>query len=104
MTELSTEAKVMAFSFWGIISHSELSFARPHIITPQARKGLDDLVEAGLLTVERFNKYTDKLVWKPTDKMKTDKPKVSMAFAEKHSFRLTDENQANKRPLEKDSE
>ncbi len=89
--ELSTEAKVIIGAFWGIMPTSELSFARPHIIHPRARQGLDELVKTGMLTVEKFNKYSDKLVWKPTDKMKTNKPKVSKAFIKANSFPITTE-------------
>ena len=90
--ELSTEAKVVAGTFWGIMPTDELSFNRPHIIHPKTRKGLDDLVEAGLLTMEPLNDYKNPpLVWKPTDKMKTDKPDTPLAFIKAHGFPVTTE-------------
>ncbi len=63
MTELSIEAKCMAGSiFSSILTTSELSFDRPWIIHPRARKGLDDLVATGLLTMTKWNQASDKLV------------------------------------------
>lgn len=89
--ELSIEARVVIGAFWGVMPTDELSFQRPHIIHPRTRKGLDELVEAGMLTVERFNKHSDTLVWKPTDKMKTDKPELDMEFLKENSFPVTTE-------------
>lgn len=88
--DLSTEAKVIIGAMFPFGSKTEVSFARPHIMTPQCRKGFDDLVEAGYLTVEKFNRFTDKLVWKPTEKMK-DKPKISNKFIKDNTFFLTTE-------------
>lgn len=87
---LSVEAKCMSHMFCAPMGLSELSFERPHIIDPQARKGLDELVDGGFLTKEKFNKYSDKLVWKPTDKI-NDLKRVSMKFLEEHSFSMTTE-------------
>ena len=87
--ELSTEALVVCGAFWGVLPTSELSFERPHVIHPRTRKGLDDLVAAGFLTVERFNNISDKLVWKPTERMKSERPKVSRAFMKDNSFPVT---------------
>lgn len=92
MSDLSTEAKVVGATWWGgPMMLTELSFDRPWIIHPKTRKGLDDLVAAGLLTVEKFNRVSDKLVWKPTDKMKTSPPKASLAFLKANSFPVTTE-------------
>lgn len=92
--ELSVEAKVVAGVYWGVGGpFTEISFDRPWIIHPRMRKGLDELVDAGLLTVEKFNNVSDKLVWKPTPKMKTHGPKVTLAFIKAHSFPVTDESQ-----------
>lgn len=91
MAELSVEAKVVCGAFWGIMGMTEVSFERPHIITKKARKGLDDLVTAGLLTVEKFNQHSAKLVWKPTGKMKTNKPKVSHEYIKANTFPITSE-------------
>jgi hypothetical protein len=91
---LSTEAKTMVGAFWSIMRITELCFERPWIITPQARKGLDDLTAAGYLKAEQVNpRYGDKspMVWKPTGKMKAEKPRVSLAFVEANSFPITDE-------------
>jgi len=88
--ELSTEAKVVygaQFSF-GL---TELSFNRPHIIHPRMRRGLDDLVAAGLLTMEKFNEHSAKLLWKPTEKLKANRPTVSMKFIKANSFPITTE-------------
>lgn len=91
--ELSTEAKVVAGVHWGLLMTAQLSFARPHVIHPQMRAGLDELVEKGYLTVEKFNEISDKMVWKPTAKMYDEKPgrNVSMAFVEANSFPVTTE-------------
>jgi len=81
----------MIGGFWKFSSKMELTFHRPHIITDQARKGLDDLVQAGFLTVDRLNHISDALVWTPTQKMADEKPKVSMKFIEENTFPITTE-------------
>ena len=84
---------MVAGCFWGMMMpRTELSFDRPWIIHPRTRKGLDELVEAGLLTVEKFdNPHSDKLIWKPTPRMGTEGPKPSMAFMQANSFSITTE-------------
>ena len=90
-TELSVEAKVMLGGIWSRLGDTELSFRRPHIITDQARKGLDDLVEAGFLnTWTHDNPHNDTRYWKPTYKMK-DAPKIPMSFLDENNFDLTTE-------------
>lgn len=90
--DLSIEAKVMAGTFWGPIYLTTLSFERPWILHPSARKGLDDLVEAGFLGMEPRNDLKDcPIDWQPTLKMKMENPKVSQAFIIKNSFPLTTE-------------
>lgn len=93
MTKLSVEARIIAGTLWtGYMSHTELSFRRPHIIHPKTRKGLDELVEAGLLTMEKPDDHLDTLSWKPTPLMVTDGPKrPSEAFMKRHTFPLTTE-------------
>lgn len=99
MDDLSIEAKVCVGCWWNVMMVTELSFQRPWIITPRTRKGLDELVAKGYLTVEKFNKYNDKLVWKPTDKLRNEKPRVSREFMEQHgTFPITDENQLKEKP------
>lgn len=90
---LSTEAKVMIGSMWSIIAAAQVRFDRPHIIHPRARKGLDDLVEAGYLTVETLNKMDGSpWIWKPTDKLKAERPRVPIDFIETNSFPITQED------------
>jgi len=91
MSDLSIEAKAMIGAFWTLLPLNELSFDRPWIIHPRSRKGLDELVDKGFLTVEKFNDHSERLVWKPTDKMGTDKPKVSLKFLKENSFPLTEQ-------------
>ena len=93
MSDLSIEAQGMIGAFWMFSNQTEVTFQRPHILTKRARKGLDELVEAGFLTVRKFNRFSDALVWEPTDKMKTDKPRVSIKFLKENSFVITDETQ-----------
>ena len=90
---LSKEAKVCVGAWWSVMMTGELKFQRPHIIHPRTRKGLDELVDKGFLTVEKFNDISDALVWKPTDKMrdKSQRPKVSMDFVKEHGFPITTE-------------
>lgn len=88
MEKLSIEAKVMLGGFFGIMITDELYFKRPHIMTEKSRKGLDELVEQGWLTVD---KKRDGLVWKPTDKLKKERPQVSLEFIKEHNFKLTTE-------------
>ena len=93
MTDFSIEAQVVAGAFWGrLMPCTALSFERPWIIHPKTRKGLDELVEAGLLTMERFNKISDKLIWKPTSRMEAEGPKPSIAFMKGNGFPVTTEN------------
>lgn len=89
MEEMSIEAKAMAgvFCIKGQLMLEELSFKRPKILTPQARKGLDDLVKLGYLYVEG----TSNLTWKPTNKMRENPVKVSQKFLEENRFSLTSE-------------
>ena len=91
MVKLSNEARVLAATFWrGYLSHTNLSFVDPSIIHPKTRKGLNDLVKAGLLTFDKPNENQAKLVWTPTPKMATDGPKLpTWAFMQKHTFPLT---------------
>lgn len=91
--DLSIEAKVVIGGFFSILMTTELSFKRPWVIHPRTRKGLDELVDNGYLTVEKFNKYADTLVWKPTDKMLKERPKISRKFMEENSFPVMDESQ-----------
>lgn len=88
---LSVEAKVVCGAFWGIMLTTELGFERPWIIHERTRKGLDELVAAGYLTVEKFNQYSDKLIWKTTDKLRAELPRVSMKFMKENSFPVTTE-------------
>ena len=90
--ELSTEAKVVAGTFWGRMYLTTLSFDRPWALTTQTRKGLDELVEAGFLTMTPRNNIKDcPLDWEPTDKMKSERPgkNVSYDFICKNSFSMT---------------
>ena len=92
MKKLSTEAQVVSGTWWGTMHTDMLSFERPHIIHPSTRKGLDDLVKAGLLIMTPRNDSKDPpLDWKPTHKMKTDRPKVSLDFIKEHGFPVTTE-------------
>lgn len=89
MSDLSAEAQVMAFMFGGIMPMDKMQFDRPWAIHSRARKGLDELVDAGLLTVEPLNHYKDcPLIWKPTDAMK-DHKHCSREFLEANSFPMT---------------
>ena len=88
---LSIEAKVVCGGFWGIIRKNEVSFARPWVIHPRMRKGLDELVDAGYLTVKKPNNISDTLVWRYTDKLLEEKPRVSMGFIEANNFPSTTE-------------
>lgn len=92
---LSVEAKVVAGCWWGVMMTDKVGFDRPWTIHPQTRKGLDDLAAAGYLTCEPRNRYPNcPLDWKPTDKMRTERPRVSQAFLKEHStFPITDESQ-----------
>jgi len=89
MAELSTEAKAVCGAFWGPMLTEKLTFQRPHILTQKARKGLDELTEAGFLTVE--DEPGGGLTWRPTDKMRSERPRVSMAFARANKFPITTE-------------
>jgi len=93
MSDLSVEAQVVIGGFFSILITTELSFKRPWVIHPKMRKGLDDLVDAGYLTVEKFNKHSGTMIWRPTEKLKSENPKVSRAFMEQHSFPVMDETQ-----------
>lgn len=89
---LSVEAKVLIGCYWSLLMTEEIKFQRPHIISKRARKGFDELVEKGFLTVEKFNNHSPALVWKPTEKMYSDqKPKVSRQFIIDNNFPLTTE-------------
>lgn len=91
---LSVEAKVLTGAWWGIMMTGEVTFDRPWIIHPSTRKGLNELVAAGYLTAAPLNRYKDcPWVWKPTDKMKAERPQVSMAFMKANGFPITDETQ-----------
>lgn len=84
---LITEAKVLVGAWWGILPSSEVTFQRPHVIHPRTRQGLDALVAAGYLTVEPLNRHKDSpLTWKPTAKLRSERPKVSRAFMEQNTF------------------
>lgn len=85
---LSTEAKVVSGTFWGVIPVTELTFQRPHIIHPSARKGLNDLTAAGLLVFEDRHGIA---IWRPTERMKASPPKVSQEFIKRNSFPITTE-------------
>ena len=91
MNNLSIEARVVGTLFGMRGALTELSFDRPWIIHPRARKGLDELVEAGLLTVEPFNSVSEKLVWRPTPRMRDDGPRESFEFLKANSFPMTRE-------------
>lgn len=98
MSDLSIEAKVICGTWWGVIGNSEVVFQRPWIIHPRTRKGLDELVEKGFLTVEQ---QSAALVWKPTAKMHIERPAREIAlttagfsaFMRENSFPITDESQ-----------
>lgn len=88
--DLSTEANVIYGGLYQMIPKNEVTFQRPHIMTEQARKGFDDLVEAGYLTVEPFNKY-GALTWRPTAKLHKERFEVSRDYIKQHNFKLTSE-------------
>lgn len=87
MVEFSIEAQVVAGAFWGALT--EVSFKRPHIIHERARKGLDELVAAGLLTMRPRNDRSAELVWTATPRMKKEGPKPTMAFLKANAFPIT---------------
>lgn len=96
MTDFSVEARVVSGVYWhGSMFLEELSFERPWIIHPRLRRGLDELVEAGLLTIEKSNEVPGKLVWRPTDRMKSEGPKASLALIKANGFLVTIEEQAD---------
>jgi len=90
MTEqFSTEAQVVAGSIWTKMpmSSTEVKFDRPWVIHPRMREGLDELTEAGLLTCEALNHLPDSpLIWKPTERMKTEGPRPTWDFLKRNSF------------------
>lgn len=89
---LSPEAKTLVGAWWGVMMTTEVTFQRPWIIHPQARKGLDELVAAGYLSCEPLNQCENPpMGWKPTEKLKTEQPKVSRDFMKANSFPITDE-------------
>ncbi len=89
--ELSIEAKCVAGSIFCAVPTDELSFERPWIIHPRTRKGLDDLVAAGLLIMRTWNPYSAKVLWTQTDKLRENPLNISMAFLKANSFPLTTE-------------
>lgn len=83
---LSPEAKVMIGAYWGVMIADKVQFDRPWAIHPTTRKALDELVAAGYLTMEPLNRYKDcPLLWKPTAKLREERPGVSQAFLKEHS-------------------
>lgn len=92
-TPLSPEAKVCIGAWWNTLLTERLTFHRPWIMTPRTRKGLDELVRKGFLTVGNLNRYSEALVWKPTEKMIAQRPKISSAFMQEHGRHpITDES------------
>lgn len=92
---LSNEAKAIAGAYWGNGMMSDrLSFKRPWVISHKARKALDDLVEAGYLTVATLNDHPKSpMEWQPTSKMRSERPTVSAAFLKEHGkFPMLDES------------
>ena len=98
MKELSIIAQVVYAGHWMMMPVMEMTFQRPWVIGVEMRKGLDELVEAGYLSVEKFdNKYSDAMVWKPTQKMMDlDRSEnwYERSFLEEHGrFKVIDESQ-----------
>lgn len=90
--ELSIEARVAIGAWWDILLTDELRFERPWIITPETRKGLDELVTKGYLTVEGPTKRSPAIAWTPTDKMRNERPSITLKFMQQHGRRpVTDE-------------
>ena len=95
---LSVEAKVLIGAFWGVMMTDKVQFDRPWIIHPRTRKGLDELVAGGYLTVETLNDHLDSpMLWRPTAKMVSSRPRVSRGFIEANTFPFTDETQTKPR-------
>ena len=100
MADLSIEARVMFGAHWGGPMTMKVTYRRAWVIHPKARKGLDDLVTAGYLTVSKTNDG-DGLTWEPTSKVKTDRPDppIDFDFMMKHGdFPMVDESQPKPSP------
>jgi len=91
---LIPQAKVLVGAYWGPMMTDVLSFNRPWVISHSARKGLDALVAAGYLTMSPRNDHPKSpLEWRPTDKLRTEKPRISPAFMKEYGrFPMTDES------------
>lgn len=57
MIKLSHNAEVILKVYFGFTSNQSLSFTRPHAITPEAKAALEELQNAGLITMGPRNRY-----------------------------------------------
>lgn len=89
LTKLSDDAKAVAAGHFGLMSRkSSLTFHTPSRITERGRAALDELVQAGVCSVEPFNRFGG-LVYRPLVDCKPF-ARWMMANTEKGRFSMTE--------------
>ena len=87
---LSVEAKVLVGGWCGVRGATmitQIAFRWPETIHPRTRKGLDDLVAAGYLTVKSTENGS--VAWTPTALLVSERPRVPAAFLKSNHFPTT---------------